>query len=282
MKKAIYFDTNCLLDLYAYPRKIIKDILLGIDNLEKEYELIVPSQVYAEFIENYNRIRHINSKKNPFVDYGNKLDESKSNIFKNIENLKNSSLSKMYSLNLSENIDKITKIVEKELEEITLKISDSKAKQEIGFEVQDVDPVLEFVKLHKSIYQLNIKKKIELSNNARTREFLNFKPGLTDGKNKLSDYSIHGDVYIWYEILETSKNYDEIVLDDNDLNSIELSQKQLIKLAYRGVEIVVCAMSLNANTIPKEDVIESVKISPNSFLETIHYQNSGYALMVFE
>jgi len=79
-----------------------------------------------------------------------------------------------------------------------------------------------------------------------------------------------------------SKNYDEIVLDDNDLSSIELSQKQLIKLADRGVEIVVCAMSLNANTIPKEDVIESVKISPNSFLETIHYQNSGYALMVFE
>lgn len=79
-----------------------------------------------------------------------------------------------------------------------------------------------------------------------------------------------------------SKNYDEIILDEKDLSSIELSQKQLIKLADRGVEIVVCAMSLNANTIPKEDVIESVKISPNSFLETIHYQNNGYALMVFE
>ncbi len=79
-----------------------------------------------------------------------------------------------------------------------------------------------------------------------------------------------------------SKNYDEIVLDENDLGSIELSQKQLIRLADRGVEIVVCAMSLNANTIPKEDVISSVKISPNSFIETIHYQNSGYALMVFE
>jgi len=79
-----------------------------------------------------------------------------------------------------------------------------------------------------------------------------------------------------------SKNFDEIVLDDSDLGSIELSQKQLIRLADRGVEIVVCAMSLNANTIPKEDVIPAVKISPNSFLETISYQNSGYALMVFE
>lgn len=79
-----------------------------------------------------------------------------------------------------------------------------------------------------------------------------------------------------------SKNYDEIVLDEGDLSSIELSQKQLIKLAERGVQIVVCAMSLNANTIPKEDVISSVKISPNSFLETISYQNNGYALMAFE
>ncbi len=79
-----------------------------------------------------------------------------------------------------------------------------------------------------------------------------------------------------------SKNYDEIIMDENDLSSAELSQKQLVKLADRGVEIVVCAMSLNANTIDESDVIPSVKISPNSFLETISYQNNGYALMVFE
>lgn len=79
-----------------------------------------------------------------------------------------------------------------------------------------------------------------------------------------------------------SKNYDEIVLDEKDLASIDSSQKQLIKLAKRGVEIVVCAMSLNANTIDENDVIPSVKISPNSFIETISYQNNGYALMVFE
>lgn len=79
-----------------------------------------------------------------------------------------------------------------------------------------------------------------------------------------------------------SKNYDEIVLNEKDLASIDLSQKQLVKLAKKGVEIVVCAMSLNANTIDENDVIPSVKISPNSFIETISYQNNGYALMVFE
>jgi len=79
-----------------------------------------------------------------------------------------------------------------------------------------------------------------------------------------------------------SKNYDEIVLDEKDLASVDLSQKQLVKLAKKGVEIVVCAMSLNANTIDESNVIPSVKISPNSFIETISYQNNGYALMVFE
>ena len=79
-----------------------------------------------------------------------------------------------------------------------------------------------------------------------------------------------------------SKNYDEIILDDKQLQHIKRSQKQLIKLVKKGVDVVVCAMSLNANTIPKEDVIPSVKISENSFIETIGYQNDGYALMTFK
>lgn len=80
----------------------------------------------------------------------------------------------------------------------------------------------------------------------------------------------------------TSINYDEIYLDAESLKAAELSHNQLKKLALKGVEITVCAMSLNANTIPQKDVLPSIKISPNSFLETISYQNSGYALMVFE
>jgi len=78
-----------------------------------------------------------------------------------------------------------------------------------------------------------------------------------------------------------SKDYDLIVKDD-ELKSAELAQSQLIKLDKKGVKIVVCAMSLNANAIDESSVISSVKISPNSFLDTIKYQNDGYALMVFE
>ena len=80
-----------------------------------------------------------------------------------------------------------------------------------------------------------------------------------------------------------SKNYDEIILDDNRLLHVKRAQDQLVKLIEKkSVEVVVCEMSLNANTITKEDVISSVKISKNSFIDTIGYQNNGYALMTFK
>ena len=80
-----------------------------------------------------------------------------------------------------------------------------------------------------------------------------------------------------------SKNMDEIFFDDNKLATFEKAKIQLIKLINKkNVETVVCAMSLNANTIDESDVIDSVKISKNSFIDTIGYQNDGYALMTFK
>lgn len=80
-----------------------------------------------------------------------------------------------------------------------------------------------------------------------------------------------------------SKNVDEVIRDDNDLQIIEKAQIQLKKLAVKkNVKVIVCAMSLNANTIDTDDVFPFVKISKNSFIETIGYQNDGYALMTFK
>jgi len=79
-----------------------------------------------------------------------------------------------------------------------------------------------------------------------------------------------------------SKNFDEVV-EDADLEYVQKSQDQIKRLAKKkGVEITVCAMSLNANTIEEDDVLKFVKISPNSFIDTIGYQNDGYALMTFK
>ena len=79
-----------------------------------------------------------------------------------------------------------------------------------------------------------------------------------------------------------SKNFDELV-DDEDLSNVKKAQEQMTRLSNKkGVEVIVCAMSLNANTIPKEDVLDFIRISENSFIETIAYQNDGYALMTFK
>ncbi len=79
----------------------------------------------------------------------------------------------------------------------------------------------------------------------------------------------------------TSQNYEDIV-DDSDLNYIAKAQQTLKSLAHKGVAVTACAMSLDANGVDKEEVLPFIKISRNSFIDTIKYQNSGYALMSFK
>ena len=79
-----------------------------------------------------------------------------------------------------------------------------------------------------------------------------------------------------------SKTYEDIV-DDNDMPNIQKAQDYLTNLVKkRGVKVIACAMSLKSNTIEKEDVLDFVQISANSFIDTIVYQNDGYALMTFK
>ena len=80
-----------------------------------------------------------------------------------------------------------------------------------------------------------------------------------------------------------TKNIDEVFFDDSKIALFEKAQTQLVRLIKKkNVEVTVCAMSLNANTIAKEDVLKNIKISKNSFIDTIGYQNDGYALMTFK
>ncbi|MEN8304157.1 MAG: DsrE family protein [Campylobacterota bacterium] len=75
----------------------------------------------------------------------------------------------------------------------------------------------------------------------------------------------------------------EMITPDEDIKNIEKAQNYLISLSKReNVKIIACAMSLSANAIEKSDVLPFVEISPNSFIDTIRYQNSGYALMTFK
>ena len=79
-----------------------------------------------------------------------------------------------------------------------------------------------------------------------------------------------------------SKSFDFLV-DEKDIADTKKAQEYLINLAKtKNVKIVACAMSLNARTIETEDVLDFIHISKNSFIDTIFYQNSGYALMTFK
>ncbi len=76
-----------------------------------------------------------------------------------------------------------------------------------------------------------------------------------------------------------SRSYDDVV-DDEDEEDTKQAQTYLKTLAQkRGLKVIACAMSLEVNDIEQKEVLPFVKISPNSFIDTIHYQNSGYALM---
>jgi intracellular sulfur oxidation DsrE/DsrF family protein len=76
-----------------------------------------------------------------------------------------------------------------------------------------------------------------------------------------------------------SKSYEDITPDE-DIIYVKKAQEtvNILSKVYK-VEIVACAMSLAANAIEKKDVLPFVKISKNSFIDTIKFQNNGYALM---
>lgn len=79
-----------------------------------------------------------------------------------------------------------------------------------------------------------------------------------------------------------SNVYGEIVPDE-DISYIKKAQESITRLAQKKkVKIIVCAMSLNAHAIEKKEVLPFINISKNSFIDTIYFQNKGYALMTFK
>jgi len=50
----------------------------------------------------------------------------------------------------------------------------------------------------------------------------------------------------------------------------------------KKIKVIACAISLSVNAIQRSEVLPFVSISENSFIDLIHYQNQGYALMTFK
>ena len=76
-----------------------------------------------------------------------------------------------------------------------------------------------------------------------------------------------------------SVNADYIVPEE-DVAFVKKVQESLKRLSgAKNVELVVCAIALEGNGIDREDVLPFLRISENSYIDTIGYQNRGYALM---
>lgn len=79
-----------------------------------------------------------------------------------------------------------------------------------------------------------------------------------------------------------SRNYDEFVANE-DILYIQKAQEAMKRLSEeKNVEIVACAMSLKANDVDTREVLPFIRLSKDSFIDTIGYQNKGYAVMTFK
>jgi len=79
-----------------------------------------------------------------------------------------------------------------------------------------------------------------------------------------------------------SKLYDDIV-EIEDIEDIRKAQEYITELAEKkGVKVIACQMSLRSNNMKKEELLPFVKVTKNSFIDTIKLQNDGYGLMTFK
>ena len=75
----------------------------------------------------------------------------------------------------------------------------------------------------------------------------------------------------------------EIYVKESEKRKALAAQEYLQELIEsKKVKAFVCAMSLEANGIDAESILPHIKISKNSYMETIKYQNEGYAIMTFK
>lgn len=79
-------------------------------------------------------------------------------------------------------------------------------------------------------------------------------------------------------VMAASENADYHVKEDEVLY-MQKTQERLKRLKNTGVRIIACAIALEGNAIDREDVLPYIRISENSYIDTIGYQNRGYALM---
>ena len=211
MSKCLIFDTNALLDLYAFKRDTTEEIIGAIETCD--YKIIILPQVYSEYYEKYKANRTKTSTRNPINLFEKNFNSQKQKISPLISSLNLNYLSKKYDTKIDDLIEKFSQNFENFKNEVEEEIK--VLKQNLSFEYTDqCDIVKNFVdKYYDSSLEITITNKLDLVQIFENRIKLHLKPGLTDSDKK---DNIYGDMFIWYDILKLGSNYDEIYFIENE------------------------------------------------------------------
>lgn len=216
MEKAIFFDTNTLLDLYAYKNDSIVDIINNLNKMSIEYKMIISEQVKDEFRRNYKNAQKYNGNKSTIVKLKKIFDDNFEVIENKIKLLSSNDLYNSHKTEIGSSVQKMLENFLDSKQEICEQISFIDNKDEYGYENDEEDEVLKFVN-NLVVIPWTIEKKIKLSIIADQRIKLKLKPGLTDIKKKGDDcFSKYGDQFIWFDILQESGKYKKVVFIENE------------------------------------------------------------------
>ena len=107
MSKCLIFDTNALLDLYAFKRDTTEEIIGAIETCD--YKIIILPQVYSEFNKKYKENRSNTSERNPINLFKKNYNIQKEKILPLISNLNLNHLSKKYDTKIDTLIEEFSK-----------------------------------------------------------------------------------------------------------------------------------------------------------------------------
>ncbi|MBQ4851929.1 PIN-like domain-containing protein [Pseudoalteromonas sp. MMG012] len=204
-KVTVVFDTNILLNLYRYEKKIVNDILLQIKSLKRNkfFDIWLPHQVALEF--NLQRKQTFKTQEKAFQEFSKEFKT----FSKKLDGLakvggKNSELSPLKK-ELGVHLDRISNVINKHQQK----------ERNVRLEDKVIEQVFEiFEGLVGEHYSFEQMKRIEQEGEYRYSH--NIPPGFDDGGKSVS-YSYmgtkieskYGDLILWNQLIDraiSSKN----------------------------------------------------------------------------
>ncbi|MBC2850340.1 hypothetical protein H5J22_02635 [Cetobacterium sp. 8H] len=207
MKKnyVVIFDTNVLFDLYQ-KEGIYFDLILDLEKIKNN--IIIPNQVYEEYISKLERIK---------IREMDKYDKTEQRIKKIYQDLrKNKEIESDFQkiFGHSNLFDNLIDTIEKKCHEIEIEIKNVKMikeeKENTLLKKDILKELIEEIMINQKLKKFTLKEFIEIFKEGEERLKYKIPPGITDANKGVgTDFKIfknkYGDFIIWKEILQYAK-----------------------------------------------------------------------------